>query len=168
MLDNIRKELKEKCTIDLEELLNRQLWNLKAELNDSEKKYLFERYLRNIKINIDESIRGAHVYIIQSTSSPVNDHLMELLIMIDALKRIGLYSSPDDFRKYFPHAISHGLGSDVHESLGGYTEFMPGMILTVEPGIYIPEENIGIRIEDDILVTADGNENLSQALSTAL
>ncbi|MDE1549320.1 ribose-phosphate diphosphokinase [Jeotgalibaca caeni] len=40
-----------------------------------------------IKINIDESIRGAHVYVIQSTSSPVNDHLMELLIMIDALKR---------------------------------------------------------------------------------
>ncbi len=40
-----------------------------------------------IKINIDESIRGAHVYIIQSTSFPVNDHLMELLIMIDALKR---------------------------------------------------------------------------------
>ena len=40
-----------------------------------------------VKINIDESIRGAHVYIIQSTSFPVNDHLMELLIMIDALKR---------------------------------------------------------------------------------
>ena len=40
-----------------------------------------------IKINIDESIRGCHVYVIQSTSSPVNDHLMELLIMIDALKR---------------------------------------------------------------------------------
>lgn len=54
MLDNIRKELKEKCTIDLEELLDKQLWNLKAELNDSEKKYLFERYLRNIKININE------------------------------------------------------------------------------------------------------------------
>lgn len=54
LLDNIRKELKEKCTIDLEELLDKQLWNLKAELNDSEKKYLFERYLRNIKININE------------------------------------------------------------------------------------------------------------------
>ena len=40
-----------------------------------------------VKINIDESIRGAHVYIIQSTSYPVNDHLMELLIMIDALRR---------------------------------------------------------------------------------
>ena len=54
LLDNIRKELKEKCTIDLEELLDKQLWNLKAELNDSEKKYLFEKYLRNIKININE------------------------------------------------------------------------------------------------------------------
>jgi ribose-phosphate pyrophosphokinase len=40
-----------------------------------------------IQVNIEESIRGSHVYVIQSTSSPVNDNLMELLIMIDALKR---------------------------------------------------------------------------------
>jgi len=89
-------------------------------------------------------------------------------IMKEALRSLGLLNTPADYRKYFPHAISHGLGIDVHESLGGYKEFQPGMVLTVEPGIYIPEEGIGVRIEDDILVTEAGNENLSAALSTDL
>lgn len=89
-------------------------------------------------------------------------------IMKRALKELGLFTHPGDFRKYFPHAISHGLGMDVHESLGGFKAFMPGMVLTVEPGIYIPEEGIGVRIEDDILVTEEGHENLSAALSVRL
>jgi Xaa-Pro aminopeptidase len=89
-------------------------------------------------------------------------------IVKQALISVNLYNSDADFRKYFPHAVSHGLGIDVHESLGGYGEFMPGMVLTVEPGIYIPEEGIGVRIEDDILVTEDGNEVLSGSLSVGL
>lgn len=89
-------------------------------------------------------------------------------IMIDALKSLDLYKKPSDYRKYFPHAISHGLGIDVHDALGKPTHFQPGMLLTVEPGIYIPEEGIGVRIEDDILITKDGIENLSGALPTSL
>ena len=92
-------------------------------------------------------------------------------IMKEALLSLGLLKHKNDtvaYRRYFPHAISHGLGLDVHESLGGYKEFQPGMVLTVEPGIYIPEESVGVRIEDDILVTTDGNKNLTAALSTDL
>jgi len=89
-------------------------------------------------------------------------------IMKQALRNLNLLKTPDDFRRYFPHAISHGLGIDVHDSLGGFKAFQPGMVLTVEPGIYIPEEGIGVRIEDDILVTKDGNKNLSAALPTSL
>jgi Xaa-Pro aminopeptidase len=87
-------------------------------------------------------------------------------IMKSALQSLGLLKTPDDYRKYFPHAISHGLGLDVHDSLGAPKEFAEGMVLTVEPGIYIPEENIGVRIEDDILITRSGYENLSAGLST--
>ncbi|MCA9340168.1 MAG: M24 family metallopeptidase, partial [Candidatus Saccharibacteria bacterium] len=57
---------------------------------------------------------------------------------------------------------------DVHDSLGSPRYFRSGMVLTVEPGIYVPEEGIGVRIEDDILITETGYENLSRGLSTAL
>lgn len=102
---------------------------------------------------------------LKSYLASVDEIMKNALIQVELLKD---RNDDDTYRKYFPHAISHGLGIDVHESLGGYKEFMPGMVLTVEPGIYIPEEGIGIRIEDDILVTKTGNENLSRALPTSL
>lgn len=91
-------------------------------------------------------------------------------IMKSALRSVNLLKDENDietYRKYFPHAVSHGLGIDVHDSLGGYHVFEPGMVLTVEPGVYIADEKIGIRIEDDILVTDSGHRNMSIKLSTA-
>ena len=92
-------------------------------------------------------------------------------IMTDALLGLGLMKHRGDekaYHRYFPHAVSHGLGVDVHDSLGRPKRLVADMVLTVEPGIYIPEEGIGVRIEDDILVTSDGCMNLSGALSTDL
>lgn len=90
-------------------------------------------------------------------------------IMKQALASIGLladFSDEATYRRYFPHAVSHGLGIDVHDSLGAPRYFEDGMVLTVEPGIYIPEEGIGVRIEDDILITSTGHRNMSAKLST--
>lgn len=63
-------------------------------------------------------------------------------------------------KKYFMHGLGHPIGLDVHD-VGFMTEpFAPGWVLTVEPGIYIPEEGFGVRLENDVLVTADGPEDL--------
>lgn len=103
---------------------------------------------------------------------PISEYLQKSdNIMKDALVTLGLIKNAEDetgFRRYFPHAISHGLGVDTHDSLGQPSFLEPGMVLTVEPGIYIPEEKIGVRIEDDVLVTETGCRNMSKRLPTSL
>ncbi|EIT85966.1 xaa-pro aminopeptidase [Fictibacillus macauensis ZFHKF-1] len=81
----------------------------------------------------------------------------------DACKKIGLIDEADEITRYYYHGVSHFLGLDTHD-VGSYNDRVlePGMVLTIEPGLYIEEEGIGIRIEDDILVTEDGFENLSK------
>ncbi len=64
------------------------------------------------------------------------------------------------WKKYYMHGTSHSLGMDVHDPFERSEPFAPGMVLTCEPGIYIREEGIGIRIENDILITKNGPEDL--------
>jgi Xaa-Pro aminopeptidase len=80
------------------------------------------------------------------------------------LKELGLIKKTDrkSIRKYFPHASSHFLGLDTHDAADYTLPLAAGMVLTVEPGIYIPEESIGVRIEDDVLITKNGIEILSK------
>lgn len=72
--------------------------------------------------------------------------------------------NPDQplYRKYFMHGISHFLGLDVHDVGNRKGEMKVGMLLTCEPGIYIKEEGIGIRLENDILITPEGPKNLME------
>ncbi len=67
--------------------------------------------------------------------------------------------------QYFIHGLGHPIGLNVHDATVDYCRpLAPGMVVTVEPGIYIPEENLGVRIEDDVLITETGAELLSQKL----
>lgn len=90
-------------------------------------------------------------------------------IMTEQLIKLKLISATDvknqnpaypAYKKYFMHGTSHHLGIDVHDFAGRYTPFAVGNILTCEPGIYIPEEGFGVRLENDILITKDGNVDL--------
>ena len=66
------------------------------------------------------------------------------------------------FKKYFMHGTSHHIGLDVHDVGNFYVDLKPGNVFTVEPGIYIREENIGVRLEDNILVGDNDNINLME------
>jgi Xaa-Pro aminopeptidase len=90
--------------------------------------------------------------------------------MGEKLRELGLIKliEPEEVRKYYPHATSHFLGLDVHD-IGDYERPLEaGMVMTVEPGIYIPEEGIGVRIEDNVVITETGIDNLSSSLSSVL
>jgi len=81
------------------------------------------------------------------------------------LKKIGLIKKKEDVSQFYYHGVSHLLGLETHDAArGAEGALKPGMVLTVEPGLYIAEENIGIRIEDDVLVTDDGCEVLSEGV----
>jgi Xaa-Pro aminopeptidase len=70
----------------------------------------------------------------------------------------------DPLGKYFIHGLGHDIGLNVHDPGEYCGPLQPGMVVTVEPGIYIPEENLGVRIEDDVLITESGYKLLSERL----
>lgn len=108
-----------------------------------------------------------------TTVNRINAQVVEL--MEKAMIKLGLFTEEDIknqdvnnklYFNYYMHGASHLLGIDVHD-LGFRNKDMvlkEGMIITMEPGIYIKEEGIGIRIEDDILITKDGNKNLTSSV----
>jgi Xaa-Pro aminopeptidase len=93
----------------------------------------------------------------------VGDEATVLFQKIGLLKKSDIKNeSPDNraYRKYLYHGISHHLGIDVHD-LGTKTEpLKAGMVLTVEPGIYIEQEQLGVRIENNVWITKSGNKDL--------
>ena len=110
---------------------------------------------------------------------------LSIELLTEGMKKLGLLkgSTKDlikkkEYMKYYMHGVGHYLGLDVHDAGRYFTDqqarnsqpFAPGMVLTVEPGLYIPPDDksapskyrgIGVRIEDDVLVTKDGNRNLT-------
>jgi len=83
-------------------------------------------------------------------------------LLAEKMIKLGKIKDKSELSKYYFHSIGHYLGIDVHD-VGTYkTKLEPGVIITVEPGIYVGDEGIGVRIEDDVLVTKDGHINLSK------
>ena len=70
----------------------------------------------------------------------------------------------EDIRKYYYHSCSHHLGLDTHDACNRQTPLEPGNVITIEPGLYFANYGVGVRIEDDVLITANGCENLSASI----
>jgi len=89
-------------------------------------------------------------------------------VIADGLLKLGIIKNKDEVRKYYPHGLGHHIGLDVHDR-GTYGSLKKDMVITIEPGIYIPEGSdcdkkwwsIAVRIEDDALITENGYELLS-------
>ncbi|MCK5203327.1 MAG: aminopeptidase P family protein, partial [Desulfobacterales bacterium] len=89
------------------------------------------------------------------------------LIRLGVLKKAEVKKQSEDsplYKKFFPHGTSHHLGLDVHDYGDKYRKFVPGMVLTCEPGIYIRDEAIGVRIENDILITKNEPIDLTETI----
>ena len=94
------------------------------------------------------------------TTKDLNDVACQVLG--EGLIAMGMIQDISEVKKYYMHSVSHPIGIDVHDiSLAGDV-LAPGWVISNEPGVYIDEEAIGIRIEDDLLITEDGCEVLSK------
>ncbi len=123
-------------------------------------KDVYNSVLRALRGTISEMKPGISVKdIILITRELIAKELVDLkLVTTDDVK--DLRNKSPQFKKYYPHDVSHFLGLGVHD-VGNFEEpVKPGMVLTCEPGIYIREEKLGIRIENDILITNEGNIDL--------
>ena len=97
------------------------------------------------------------------TTKELNDICKKVLA--EGCIELGLIKEESEISKYYMHGVSHHLGIDVHDvTVASNAKLRPGAVITDEPGLYIDEWEIGIRIEDDLLITEDGCEVLSDAI----
>jgi Xaa-Pro aminopeptidase len=127
-------------------------------------KEVYNAVLRVQKAAIDMLRPGGTL---DGTNDEVGRVMERELIGLGLLEAEAVRAQPKDtplYKAFFPHGTSHHLGLDVHDVGDRYRAFEPGMVLTCEPGIYIRGEGIGVRIENDILITADGPEDLTAGI----
>jgi len=136
----------------------------------NEQREIYEIVLKCQKICIEAVKPGVTINILQKLAvEEISKGLLKLGLLEGDLSMI---IDEEKYKRYFMHGIGHFLGLDVHDTsmLGRDYELTENSYITIEPGIYIPNEEdipkayrgIGIRIEDDILVTMDGNENITK------
>lgn len=126
---------------------------------------VYESVLRVEKASIELLKPGA---LLSEYHMQVGDLMTKELINLNLLSQEEVDNQNPSwpaYKKYFMHGTSHYLGLDVHDyGLWDGSPMEAGMVFTCEPGIYIPEEGIGIRIEDDILITSNGYINLTKEI----
>ena len=125
-------------------------------------KQVYNAVLRVLRASIEGAVVGK---LHRDWQKESEEHVTEELLRLKLLKPSDVKKQTKDkpaCKKYFMHGLGHPLGLDVHDVGDSTVPFAAGNVLTVEPGIYIPEEGFGVRLEDDIVVTEDGPVNLME------
>jgi Xaa-Pro aminopeptidase len=121
---------------------------------------VYDAVLRVFKFAQSQLVVGNEI---ETYHKAVGETMEQELIKLNLLNASDVKNQDPDaplYKKYFPHGTSHYLGLDVHDVGYKYRKFEVGMVYTIEPGIYIREEKLGIRLENDFLITPSGNEDL--------
>ena len=121
---------------------------------------LYEAVLRVLKSSIERTVVGTSL---REWKRAAQVQMAKELVGLGLISRKELAADTAESpacRKYFMHGLGHSLGLGVHDLAPPDGPLEPGWVMTVEPGIYVPEEGIGIRLENDILVTSDGPVDL--------
>ena len=109
----------------------------------------------NLHALVDQALSSNSMAVIDQYIRQVENHLEDLE---DAAREV---LGRSGYEKYIMHDVSHYVGMSVHD-VGNLVPFEPGVVIAVEPGVYIPDKNLGIRIEDTVLVTEEGCEILTR------
>ena len=98
----------------------------------------------------------------EKVGEQMQEELLKLKLITKKDIKEALEKDPEKpaYKKYFMHGTSHHLGLDVHDVGDTWRKMEPGMVFTIEPGIYIPDENLGVRLENNVLITKGGNADL--------
>ena len=127
-------------------------------------KNVYNAVLRVLRASIAGAVVGKlHRDWQKESQAHMNEELLKLgLLKPSQVKK----QDPENpaCRKYYMHGLGHPLGLDVHDVGDMSVPFAAGTVLTVEPGIYIPDEGFGVRLEDNIVVTEDGPVNLMEKI----
>ncbi|WP_324676113.1 aminopeptidase P N-terminal domain-containing protein [Hymenobacter sp. GOD-10R] len=125
---------------------------------------VYEAVLNVMKFATSRLVAGGNI---EEYHAAVGRTMEQELIKLDLLNESDVKNQDPAaplYKKYFMHGTSHYLGLDVHDVGNKYRTFEPGMVYTCEPGIYIREEGLGIRLENDILITESGNDDLMRSI----
>ena len=135
---------------------------------DITRTYFINNKPNNLQLTIYNTVLECNKYIINNVKPGINlKFLQDLAVEFFKNKCLkeGLIKDYDELKQYYFHSVSHHLGLDTHDPINREVILEPNNVITVEPGLYFEKYKIGIRLEDDILVTKDGCINLSETIS---
>lgn len=127
-------------------------------------KEVYEAVLRLLKFGMDYLRPGVSLYEHQQIVAKEVERELINLGLLSLKDTEGQNPESPLYKQYFMHGVSHHLGLDTHDFCDRYAPMAPGMVLTVEPGIYLPKEGFGIRLENDIQITEDGYTDLTSTI----